>query len=377
MLFVPFNVPPVTDEDLANIRLTLERGKISGNGSYTTWCEQLINEILGTGKTLLTTSCTHALEMAAALLKLEDGDEVVVPAFTFVSTANAFALWGATPVFADVLDSTLNIDATTVEPLITSKTKAVVVVHYGGVAVDMDPLLELCKSHGISVIEDNAHGIFGSYKGKRLGSLGELGTLSFHETKNISCGEGGALLINNTKFEARAEILREKGTNRKQFLMGAVDKYTWVDLGSSWVISEILAAVLYSQLERRESILGSRTTTYLTYESSLRSWADDNGVRIPSVPSYAESSFHCFHLRFQDLDSRSRFIQHCDERGVNAVFHYQSLNTSPMGRKLGGIPGGCPVSEKASDCLVRLPLFSAMTSEQVEQVINVVTEFKV
>lgn len=376
MLFVPFNVPPVTSEDLAYIMKTLDRGKISGDGSYTMWCEQLLSEILGAGKTLLTTSCTHALEMSALLLDFHEDDEVIVPSFTFVSTANAFAMRGATPVFADVLDSTLNIDARTIEPLLTKKTKAVVVVHYGGVSADMTPILELCKPLGVAVIEDNAHGILGSYKGKKLGTLGDLGTLSFHETKNLSCGEGGALLVNRTDFSDRADVIREKGTNRKLFRIGAVDKYTWVDLGSSWVISEILASVLFSQLERRHAITESRTQAYQRYEKDLSDWARTQGVRLPNIPPYAESSHHTFYLRFGESSMRTRFIQHCEDRGVNSVFHYQALNTSPMGQRFGGIAGSCPVSEVASNCLVRLPLFSGMTAEQLDQVIAVVSEYQ-
>lgn len=314
--------------------------------------------------------------MSAALLNLKTDDQVIVPSFTFVSTANAYAMQGATPVFADVLDSTLNVDATTIEPLITERTKAVVVVHYGGVSVDMDPILELCGTRGISVIEDNAHGILGTYKGRALGTIADLGTLSFHETKNLSCGEGGAILINNPAFDFRSEVLREKGTNRKQFLLGSVDKYSWIDLGSSWIMSEILASVLFAQLERRQEILGSRAEVYRRYERDLSDWANRNEVRLPIVPSYAESSFHIFHLRFENNGIRTRFIQHCDEEGVNVVFHYQALNASPMGQRFGGSIGSCPVSESASDCLVRLPMFSAMSPDQLNQVIEVVSNFQ-
>lgn len=377
MLFVPFNVPPVTRGDLNYMEKAVERGKISGNGSFTHWTEQLISESINAEKVLLTSSCTHALEMASVLLDVKEGDEIIVPSFTFVSTANAFVLRGAKPVFADVLDSTLNVDASTVEPLITGNTKAVCVVHYGGVAVDMDPLRELCDSKGVALIEDNAHGIFGSYRGKFLGTLSDLGVLSFHETKNLSCGEGGAIVINRPELIDRAEIIREKGTNRKQFLMGAVDKYSWVDVGSSWVLSDLLASILYSQIERRDVILGARSSAYERYAKELAAWGDTNAVRLPVIPDYAGSSHHTFFLRFGDGATRSRFIEHCEERGVNAVFHYQALNTSPMGAGFGGRPGQCPVSEAASLCLVRLPLFSGMTREQLDQVIDVVKAFQV
>jgi len=377
MLFVPFNVPPVTEVDLGYVRTAVERGKISGNGTFSVWSEQLLREILGVDGVLLTTSCTHALEMCGLLLNLRPGDEVIVPSFTFVSTANAVALSRATPVFADVLDSTLNIDIQTVVPHVTERTRAIIVVHYGGVAVDLDPLVEFCAERGIQIIEDSAHGTFGKYKGKPLGSIGVFGTLSFHETKNISCGEGGALLINESRFIERAEMIREKGTNRRQFQLGKVDKYTWVDIGSSWVLSDVLSAILYSQIERRETLMASRSYAYGRYEQEISSWAAQRGVKVPAIPDYANSSHHCYHLRFPKEVERTNFIKHCDERGVNAVFHYQALNSSPMGKRFGGREGQCPVSEEASKCLVRLPLFSGMSTEQLDQVIETVLSFEV
>jgi len=376
MLFIPFNVPPVTDEDLVYVSKTIERGKISGNGSYSVWAEHLLGEALNASGVLLTTSCTHALEMSCFLLDLQPGDEVIVPSFTFVSTANAVVLAGGIPVFADVLETTLNLDLESIKPLVNERTRAVIVVHYGGVAVDMDPLIEFCNKRDIQIVEDNAHGIFGKYKGRSLGTLGCLGTLSFHETKNLSCGEGGALIVNELELFERAEIIREKGTNRRQFLLGKVDKYTWVDIGSSWVLSEILSAVLYSQIERREELISSRASAYMRYETALSGWAQDNDLKIPVVPTFATSSYHCFHIRFSSEDVRTEFIRHCDERGVNAVFHYQALNSSLMGIKLGGIEGQCPVAERASKCLVRLPLFSGMSTQQSDQVIETVLSFQ-
>lgn len=375
MLFVPFNVPPVTDIDLVYVSKTIERGRISGNGSYSVWTEQLLGEVLGASGVLLTSSCTHALEMSCFLLDLQLGDEVIVPSYTFVSIANAVALAGGTPVFADVLETTLNLDLASIKPLVNERTRAVVVVHYGGVSVDMDPLLDFCAKREIKIIEDNAHGIFGSYKGRSLGTLGCLGTLSFHETKNVSCGEGGALVVNESEFYERAEIIREKGTNRRQFLLGKVDKYTWVDIGSSWALSEILSSILYSQIERREELISSRTSAYMKYETLLSGWARENDVKTPVIPPFAKSSYHCFHIRFSNEDIRTKFIRHCDERGVNTVFHYQALNLSPMGIKLGGREGQCPVAEQASKCLVRLPLFSGMTAQQSDQVIESVLSF--
>jgi len=377
MLFIPFNVPPVTDKDLIYVSKTIERGKISGNGSYSIWVEQLLGEALGASGVLLTTSCTHALEMSCLLLNLQPGDEVIVPAFTFVSTANAVVLAGGVPVFADVLETTLNLDLETLEPLVNERTRGIIVVHYGGVAVDMNPLIEFCDKRGIKIIEDNAHGLFGRYMGRSLGTLGCLGTLSFHETKNLSCGEGGALIVNESDLFERAEIIREKGTNRRQFLLGKVDKYTWVDIGSSWVLSDILSSILFSQIERREELISSRTDAYMKYETALSDWARDNGVRTPVIPSYATSSHHCFHIRFSSEKIRTEFISYCDERGVNAVFHYQALNTSPMGIELGGREGQCPVAERASTCLVRLPLFSGMTVQQSDQVIETVLSFQI
>lgn len=375
MLFIPFNVPPVTDEDLIYVSKTIERGKISGNGTYSVWAEQLLGEALDASGVLLTSSCTHALEMSCLLLDLQPGDEVIVPAFTFVSTANAVVLAGGVPVFADVLETTLNLDLETIEPLVNERTRAIIVVHYGGVAADMNPLIEFCNVRGIKIIEDNAHGIFGKYMGRSLGTLGCLGTLSFHETKNLSCGEGGALIVNESDLYERAEIIREKGTNRRQFLLGKVDKYTWVDIGSSWVLSDILSSILFSQIERREELISSRNNVYFKYDTALSEWARNHGVKTPIIPSFAASSYHCFHIRLSSEKIRTEFIRHCDERGVNAVFHYQALNTSPVGIELGGREGQCPVAEHASKCLVRLPLFSSMTTQQSDQVIETVLSF--
>ena len=372
---IPFNRADISDVDQSYILKSIQNGYISGNGSFGKLAEKYFEESLLVRRSLLTTSCTHALEMCALLLNLKDGDEVIVPSFTFVSTASAFLMHGAKPVFVDVDEATLNIDARNIEAAITPKTRAVCVVHYAGIAVDLDAIQSLCDKHGIVLIEDNAHGLFSTYKQKRLGSFGSLATLSFHETKNITCGEGGAILINEDSFIERAEILREKGTDRSRFLRGQVDKYTWVDLGSSWVISDILAAILMSQLERSDEIQKKRRHAFDFYERELSSWATNLGFRRPVVPEYCQHSSHMYFLRLHGIDQRDRFIDHLKNLGISAVFHYQPLHLSYVGKSLGGKAGQCPVSEEAGDCLVRLPLFSLLNESQLERVTSAVTSF--
>ena len=372
---IPFNRADISDVDQSYILKSIQNGYISGNGSFGKLAEKYFEESLLVRRSLLTTSCTHALEMCALLLNLKDGDEVIVPSFTFVSTASAFLMHGAKPVFVDVDEATLNIDARNIEAAITPKTRAVCVVHYAGIAVDLDAIQSLCDKHGIVLIEDNAHGLFSTYKQKRLGSFGSLATLSFHETKNITCGEGGAILINEDSFIERAEILREKGTDRSRFLRGQVDKYTWVDLGSSWVISDILAAILMSQLERSDEIQKKRRYAFDFYERELSSWATNQGFRRPVVPEYCQHSSHMYFLRLHGIDQRDQFINHLKNLGISAVFHYQPLHLSFVGKSLGGKAGQCPVSEEAGDCLVRLPLFSLLNESQLERVTSAVTSF--
>jgi dTDP-4-amino-4,6-dideoxygalactose transaminase len=372
---IPFNRADISDVDQSYILKSIQNGHISGNGSFGKLVEKYFEESLLLRRSLLTTSCTHALEMCALLLNLNDGDEVIVPSFTFVSTASAFLMHGAKPVFVDVDDATLNIDPKSIEAAITSKTRAVCVVHYAGIAVDLDAIQTICDRHGIVLIEDNAHGLFSTYKEKSLGSFGSLATLSFHETKNITCGEGGALLINEDSFIERAEILREKGTDRSRFLRGQVDKYTWVDLGSSWVISDILAAILMSQLKRSEVIQKKRRFAFDYYERELSSWAVNQGFRRPVVPEYCQHSSHMYFLRLQGIEQRDHFIDHLKGLGISAVFHYQPLHLSQVGRSLGGKVGQCPVSEEAGNCLVRLPLFSLLSEIQLEQIASAVTSF--
>ena len=372
---VPFNVATYTESDRTNLISAVSGRHTSGNGPFTKSVEQILTKQMGVHTALLTTSCTHALEMSALLARLQPGDEVIVPSYTFVSSASAFMLHGAKPVFVDVRSDTLNIDPDQVAAAITSRTRAICVVHYGGVGAEMDMIMSLAAKHELIIIEDNAHGLFGKYNGRYLGTFGALATQSFHETKNITCGEGGALIINDKSLVERAEILREKGTDRSKFLRGQVDKYTWVDVGSSWVLSDILAAILFGQLERREEIYRERMAIYVRYDRELASWALANHVRIPFVPTGCEHTAHVFHLRFERGDQRDRFIAHLADRGVNAVFHYQPLHLSAVGQQLGGMKGQFPVTEHAGDCLVRLPLFSSMTAEQQTRVIESVASF--
>lgn len=373
---IPFNRAALCGTEERYLLDAVARGHISGDGEYTKRCGRLLEEALGVSRCLLTTSCTHALEMTALLLDLQPGDEVILPSFTFVSTANAYVLRGARPVFADVRPDTLNLDEGRLEALITPRTRAIVVVHYAGVACEMNTILAVAKRHGVQVVEDNAHGLFGAYRGRPLGSLGALATLSFHETKNITCGEGGALLINDKRYADRAEIIREKGTNRSRFFRGQVDKYSWVDVGSSYLPSELLAAFLFAQLEAREAIQGNRRRIWEGYREHLGAWAEANGVRLPVVPPECQQAYHMFYLLLPSLEARTRFIEHLKRSGILAVFHYLPLHLSDMGRRFGGKPGDCPVTEDASDRLVRLPFFHALTAEEQQDVIAAVLEFR-
>jgi len=373
---IPFNRANIDVSDRVLLATAIENGHISGNGKFTKLAESSLQDSLGVGRVLLTTSCTHALEISALLAKVGPGDEVIVPSFTFVSSASAFLLFGATPVFVDVEQNSLNIDPTALEKAITPRTKAICVVHYGGIAADLDKILEIAKANNLAVIEDNAHGLFSTYKGKPLGSFGDLATQSFHETKNITCGEGGALLINDESLIERAEILREKGTDRTKFLRGQVDKYTWVDVGSSWVMSDMLAAILCGQLERAVAINAQRIAIYNRYDNELREWAEKHGVVTPFHPANTTHTAHVYHLRFKAGEMRDRFIAHLAEHQIGAVFHYQPLHLSKIGRQLGGVVGDCPITEHAGDCLVRLPLFNTLTTEEQSHVVQTIQSFK-
>jgi dTDP-4-amino-4,6-dideoxygalactose transaminase len=372
---IPFNRPDIRLSDLDLLKQAVEKRHSSGNGPFTAKVELFFERTLATFRALTTTSCTHALEMSALLLNLAPGDEVIVPSYTFVSTASAFALYGARPVFVDSRSDTLNIDAAKIEAAITPKTRAICIVHYGGIACEMQPIQQIASRHNLILIEDNAHGLFAKYKGKYLGTFGALATQSFHETKNIICGEGGALIVNDERMVERAEILREKGTNRSRFLRGQVDKYTWVDIGSSWVMSDLLAAILYGQLLRVDDINARRLQIWNRYHTELSSWAQRNGVTTPFVPEGCEHVGHVYHLRFGNLAQRTRFIAALKEVQISAVFHYQALHMSPVGQHFGGYVGQCPVAELASDCLVRLPLFNSMTDDEQSRVIEAVQLF--
>jgi len=371
---IPFNRPSLIGNEERYWREAAASGHWSGDGSFTKRCHGILEQTLGIPKALLTTSCTHALEMAALLLDLSAGDEVVVPSFTFVSTINAFVLRGARPVFADVRPDTLNLDEGLLEGLITPRTKLVVPVHYAGVACEMDAILDVAERRGLAVVEDNAHGLFGTYRGRYLGTFGRLATQSFHETKNFSCGEGGALLINDPELVERAEILREKGTNRSRFFRGQVDKYGWVDIGSSYLPSELLAAVLCAQLEARDAVQNARQRLWLRYDAALRPWAANRGIRTPVVPAHCGQAYHMYYLLTPSLPSRQALISRLRERGVLSVFHYLPLHLSDMGRRFGGTLGQCPVTEDVSDRLLRLPFFTGLTDQEQDEVLAVLME---
>lgn len=372
MDLIPFNRAALAGRELEYIQQAVAAMHLSGDGQFTRKCHQALEARIGAPKVLLTTSCTHALEMTALLLGLTAGDEVILPSFTFVSTANAFVLRGARPVFADIRPDTLNIDPAHVERLVTSRTKAIVVVHYAGVACDMDAILSIAGRHGLAVVEDNAHGLFGSYKGRPLGSIGDLATLSFHETKNITCGEGGALVVNRRDLIERAEIIREKGTDRSRFFRGQVDKYSWQDVGSSYLPSEILAAFLYAQLELADRIQARRQAQWERYRDELSGWALEHEVQLPHVPAGCEQPSHLFYMVMPSAERRRALIEGLKERGVMAIFHYLPLHLSPMGQKYGGQPGDCPVTERVSDCLVRLPLAAGLTDEEQTSVVSAI-----
>lgn len=371
---IPFNKPSLVGNEIEYIVQAVRGGQASGDGPFTKKCHSLLEDALGVPKVLLTTSCTHALEMAALLLDIQPGDEVIVPSFTFVTTANAFVLRGARPVFIDIRPDTLNMDEQLLEDLITPRTKAILPVHYAGVGCEMDAICEIADRHGIPIVEDNAHGLFAKYKGRWLGTFGALATLSFHETKNFICGEGGALLINDPQYVERAEIVREKGTNRSRFFRGQVDKYTWVDLGSSYLPSDILAAYLFAQLEAREHVLAQRKRVFEYYAEHLQDWAQANDIRLPVVPPYCEQSYHMFYMLLPSLEKRQKLIAHLKSKGILSVFHYLPLHLSPMGRKWGYQEGDCPVTENVSDRLVRLPFYNELLPEQQQEVCTAILE---
>lgn len=373
---IPFNRSSLQGRELEYIFQTITAGQIAGDQTFSKKCHALMEATLGVRRALVTTSCTHALEMAALLLDLGPDDEVIVPAFTFVSTANAFVQRGARPVFCDIRPDTLNLDESKLEELITPRTRAIVPVHYAGVACEMDAILEIAQRHNLAVVEDNAHGLFGKYRGRYLGTLGCMSTQSFHETKNITCGEGGALLINDERFVERAEIIREKGTNRARFFRGQVDKYSWVDAGSSYVMSDVLAAFLYAQLEVWRDIQARRSALWEFYHRELAAWAKDSGVGQPSVPPHCDQAWHMYYLLLPTLESRQALIEHLKTRGILAVFHYLPLHLSPYAERWGGKAGDCPVTEDVSDRLLRLPFFNRMSASEQASVVEAVLSFR-
>ncbi len=354
---IPFNKPYMTGRELWHIAQAHANGHLSGDGQFTKRCHAWLEQNTGAGRALLTHSCTSALEMSALLLDLEEGDEVIMPSYTFVSTANAFALRGAIPVFIDIRADTLNIDERLIEAAITSRTKAICVVHYAGVACEMDTIMAIAERHGLAVVEDAAQAIMSTYKGRPLGTIGEMGALSFHETKNIISGEGGALLCRDAQYAERAEIIREKGTNRSRFFRGQVDKYTWVDRGSSFLPGEITAAFLMAQMDEAERINQHRLAIWNRYNTWARAHADAGKVRLPTVPEHCQHNAHMYYLLLPNLDARTAFIASMKSSGIQTVFHYIPLHSAPAGAKLGRPHGEMSVTDSTSDCLVRLPLW--------------------
>jgi dTDP-4-amino-4,6-dideoxygalactose transaminase len=373
---IPFNRPSFEGREHEYLEAAIASGQISGDGIFTRRCHEYLEAELGVVKALLTTSCTHALEMTALLLDIKAGDEVILPSFTFVSTANAFVLRGATPVFIDIRPDTLNFDERQFEELITNRTRAAVPVHYAGVGCEMDVILGVAESSGVAVVEDNAHGLFGKYRGKPLGTFGCMATQSFHETKNFSCGEGGALLINDQRFSERAEIIREKGTNRSRFFRGLADKYTWTDIGSSYLPSDLLAAVLLAQFEARNSIQERRRRIWERYRAGLADWAHQIGAGLPVVPADREQPYHMFYLVMPSLEARQGLMARLKSKGILGVFHYLPLHLSEMGRRFGGRPGQCPVTEDVSDRLVRLPFYNRLSESEQDLVLETIRGFE-
>jgi len=372
---IPFNKPFMVGKELYYIAQAVLSGQASGDGQYSKKCQKLLEQRFDAKQAFLTTSCTTALEMAAILCNLNEGDEVILPSFTFSSTANAFLLHGGRPVFVDIRPDTLNMDETLVEAAVTERTKVIAPMHYAGVGCEMDTIVKVAKKCELIVVEDAAQGVNARYKGAYLGTIGEFGAYSFHETKNFSCGEGGALLTNAPRFVERAEIIREKGTNRSRFFRGEVDKYTWVDIGSSYLPSDILAAFLYAQLENMDLITTRRKAIYEDYLNGLRPLAERGVLTLPTIPDTCVSNYHMFYVLLQDQSSRMALIRHLKDRGILAVFHYVPLHTSPMGEQLGYKAGSLPVTEDLSERLLRLPFYYDLHEEDIATVIQEICAF--
>lgn len=372
---IPFNKPCIVGSELIYVGQAVAGGHASGDGPFTKRAETLLQHRFDAPRILLTTSCTSALEMAALLCDLQPGDEVIVPSYTFVSTANAAVLRGATPVFVDIRPDTLNIDERLIEAAITRRTRAIFPVHYAGVACEMDEIMAIAHRHNLLVVEDAAQGVYAKYKDQWLGTIGHLGCYSFHETKNFSCGEGGALVVNDPRLEKRAEILREKGTNRSQFLRGQVDKYTWVDVGSSYVPSDMLAAFLVGQLENMDKITARRGDIYNRYTSLLAPLANAGAIGIPSVPQHCTTNYHMYYLLTADIEERTALIAHLRQAGILAVFHYVPLHSSPFARDLGGSKVALPITDDESSRLVRLPMYFDLRDDEVKEVAEAILRF--
>lgn len=372
---IPFNIPPYIGNELIYIQKAIENRKICGDGEFTKKCNQWIEEKTKTTKCLLTTSCTHATELAALLSQIQEGDEVIMPSYTFVSTADAFVLRGAKIVFVDINPNTMNIDETLIENAITDKTKAIVPVHYAGVSCEMDSILAIAQKYNIKVIEDAAQGLMAEYKGKALGTMGDFGCFSFHETKNYSMGEGGALLIKNPKDIESAEIMREKGTNRSKFFRGEIDKYTWVNYGSSYLPSELNAAYLYAQLEVADKIYNDRMNNWNLYYNELLELYEKGVVGLPIVPTECKHNAHMFYIKARDLEERSRLIEYLKRNGILAVFHYVPLHTAPAGIKYGRFSGKDVYTTQESERLCRLPLYYGLRREDVLYIVKKIKEF--
>ncbi|CAH2716747.1 dTDP-4-amino-4,6-dideoxygalactose transaminase [Neobacillus rhizosphaerae] len=373
---INFNVPLVlgNEIDYLNDAITLNK-KICGDGEFTKKCNKWIEENFHVKKSLLTTSCTHALEMAAILAEIKEGDEVIMPSYTFVSTANAFVLRGAKIIFVDIRPDTMNIDENLIEQAITKRTKAIVPVHYAGIACEMDKILEIAEKYDLFVIEDAAQGVMSSYKGKRLGTFGQFGCFSFHETKNYSMGEGGSLLINQERFIERAEIIREKGTNRSNFIKGQVDKYTWVDLGSSYLPSDMNAAFLYAQLEEADLVNNNRLNSWNQYYNSLGELEKKGFITLPTIPEGCTHNAHMFYIKVENSQLRAELIEHLKNNGIIATFHYIPLHSAPAGLEFGEFRGIDNFTTKESERLVRLPLYFGLKKEEIEQVVDAINEF--
>ncbi|QTR53479.1 dTDP-4-amino-4,6-dideoxygalactose transaminase [Thiothrix unzii] len=373
---IPFNRPPLTGNEAKYVLQAIQSEKISGDGQFTLKCHAWFEEKLSCAKALLTPSCTHALEMAALLLDVKPGDEIIMPSYTFVSTANAFALRGATIVFVDIRPDTLNINENLIEQAITSRTKAIVVVHYAGISCEMNTIMSIAIKYKLFVIEDAAQGMMSTYDGKPLGTFGNMATYSFHETKNYtSGGEGGLLIINDPEFVSRAEIIREKGTNRKQFFQGIVDKYTWVDIGSSLLPSELQAAYLWGQLEECENILSNRMKTWNSYHSALSELEEDGYLRLPSVPKECKHNAHMFYIQTEHRETRTKLLEKFKEQSILAIFHYIPLHSTMAGIKYGRFNGEDQYTTKASQCIIRLPLFYGLQKNQLNKITSTIVNF--